>query len=373
MREYQICSNCVMDTSDPEIVFDEQGVCNHCKIYKERAENELRSGNAGRIELNSIIDKIKAEGKGKNYDCVIGVSGGVDSTYVAYIAKKLGLRPLAVHFDNGWNSELAVKNIENTLKKMDIDLYTKVVNWEEFRELQLDFLKASIINVEIPTDHAIMATLMQISAKYGIRNIILGGNIATESSIPFSWTYENRDSKIIKSIYSAFSHKKLKTVPLYGFLDLFFYLFIKRIRFFSILNYVNYNKDLAITTLEKELDWRPYGYKHGESVYTKFYQSYILPTKFNVDKRRAHLSSIINSRQMTRDEALQEIAKPYYASKESLEADIDYVVKKLAIDRSAFDQIMALPIRSYRDYPSNAWFFIGFKKIIAAVKKIATI
>jgi N-acetyl sugar amidotransferase len=280
------------------------------------------------------------------------VSGGVDSTYVAYLVKQLGLRALAVHFDNGWNSELAVKNIEHVLNKLGIDLFTYVVDWPEFRDLQVAFLKASTPDGEIPTDHAIFALLWRQASRRGIRYIISGMNFATESiSIP-DWAYGHSDWRYIKDVHRRFGTQKLRTYPHFSLPYLFFVNIIRRVRTVSILNYVDYRKEEAMTLLQEQLGWRYYGGKHHESIYTRFYQGYVLPRKFGIDKRYAHLSDLINAGQMTREAAQQELAGPPYPE-EVQRQDLAYVTKKLGLSAAQFDEIMRAGRKSFRDYRNS--------------------
>ncbi len=349
---YKICSRCIMDTSDPNIEFNDEGVCNHCLRYENELHRRVFIGDEASSKLKSLVDKIKNAGKGKEYDCIIGVSGGVDSTYVAYLTKQLGIRPLAVHFDNGWNSELAVSNIEKTLDHLGIDLYTYVIDWEEFKDLQLSFLKASTPDGEIPTDHAINALLFREADKRGIKYIINGMNFAAESiSVP-GWAYGHSDWKYIKSVQKIFGSVKLKRYPKYTFFNLFWWNVVKQIKVISILNYVDYKKDAVMEILQSELGWVYYGGKHYESVYTRFFQGYILPKKFGIDKRKAHLSDLIKSGQISREAALQEIEKPGY-EEPLFRQDKDFVIKKFELNEASFDAIMSLAPKTFRDYPNN--------------------
>jgi N-acetyl sugar amidotransferase len=352
-----ICKNCIMDTSDPEIIFDNTGVCNHCHRYDEELPKRVFKGGVAEKKLADIVKRIKQKGKSKEYDCIIGVSGGVDSTYVAYLTKELGIRVLAVHFDNGWNSELAVANIEKVLKKLDIDLYTYVIEWEEFKDLQLSFLKASTPDGEIPTDHAINALLFREASKRGIKYIINGMNFATESMAVRMWSYGHSDWKYIKAVHSLFGSKSLRNYPYYSFLRLFYWTFIKRIKVVSILNYIDYNKDEVMKIIQNKLDWVYYGGKHYESVYTRFYQGYILPAKFNIDKRRGHLSDLIRSGQISRSDAIKEIKKVGYDPKMRM-IDTPFVLKKLGLDENKFNNIMNEKPKNFLDYPNN------FKNIV---------
>jgi N-acetyl sugar amidotransferase len=369
-REYRICTRCLMDTSDPEIQFDDQGVCNHCHDYDRLVQQRVLIGEAGGRYLEKLVEQIQREGQGKPYDCVMGVSGGVDSTYVAYIAKtKLGLRPLAIHMDNGWDSELAVKNIEETLKRLGIDLYTKVLDWEEFKDLQLAFLKASTPDSEIPSDHAIWAVIGDMAEKLKVRYILSGFNVRTETHLPRSWSQGHFDWKYIQSVHRQFGTGQLRTFP---HQDLFtYYRRLLTLRRVDILNYLDYNKQEAMKLLERELGWKYYGGKHHESIYTRFYQGYILPSKFGYDKRRSHLSSQICSGEITREAALAELEKPTYAPSMQ-EEDREYVAKKLGVSDGEFDAIMRLPRKSFSDYPSYGRVIEGplFKGIYDGLRNV---
>lgn len=347
------CVQCIMNSSvDPSITFDERGVCCHCSRYTALGSARVLRGSEGDRALSGLIERIRSSGKGREYDCIIGVSGGVDSTYVAYLVKQYGLRPLAVHFDNGWNSELAVKNIESVLTRLGIDLYTYVVNWEEFRDLQLAFLRASTPDGEIPTDHAIYALLWREASRRGIKSIISGMNFTTESiSVP-DWSYGHSDWRYIKDVHSQFGTIPLKTYPRFSLAYLMYVSAIKGVRTLSILNYIDYNKDHAMQLLKEELGWKYYGGKHHESIYTRFYQGYVLPRKFGIDKRYGHLSDLINAGQMTRMEAMDEISRPPYPV-EQQEQDLDYVTKKLGLSKAEFEVIMSSEIRSFRNYKNS--------------------
>jgi N-acetyl sugar amidotransferase len=294
---------------------------------------------------------MKAAGRGRDYDCIVGVSGGVDSTFVAWKVKSLGLRALAVHFDSGWNSELAVANIENLVKRLDLDLVTYVVDWEEMRDLQLAFFKASVANCDIPTDHGLMAVLYQTAWSKGLRWVVSGHNVATELILPVAWGHDSRDSRHLRTIHARFGRGPLRTFPVLGFLR---GVVIRRaVRVFPILDFLDYDKAAAKEHIARELGWRDYGGKHFESVFTRFFQSYYLPRKFGYDKRRAHLSSLIVSGQMTREAALQELEHEPYPLDKMIE-DRDFVAKKLGVSPKEFEEIMARPNRTYRDYASNA-------------------
>ena len=364
------CEKCLMNSkSDPDIKFDEQGICNHCIRYEELLSQRIVNPEVREVQLNKLVKKIKKLGKNKPYDCVIGVSGGVDSTYVAYLSKQLGLRPLAVHFDNGWNSNLAVDNIEKTLSKLNIDLDTYVIDWEEFRDLQLSFLKASVADCEIPTDHGIGALLWKKASEYNVKYILSGMNFATESiSVP-AWSYGHSDWKYIKDVHKKYGNIKLKTYPYISFFNLFYFNIIKSIRIVSLLNYVDYNKEDAQTLLEGELGWKRYDGKHYESIYTRFYQGYYLPEKFGYDKRVGHLSDLINSKQITKDVAKKMLAESSYPP-DLFNQDLDYIKKKFGLADKDWENIMNNPKSTFRDF-RNSYDFVQFlRRSINVLRKL---
>lgn len=338
-----------MDTSDPEIIFDEKGECNNCRSMEARMRSVVRLNPA---ILEKTIQGIKTEGRDRRYDCILGVSGGVDSTYLAYLTKSLGLRPLAVHLDNGWNSELAVKNIELVLNKLKIDLYTHVLDWNSFRDLQVAFLKASTPDSEIPTDHAITGTLFQVARQEKIRTIIQGMNMRTEGIMPRRWSFGAYDWRYIKGIQKRFGTIPLKNYPHFSLSARLANFAFRRLRVSQLLNMIDYRKADAVDLLQSELGWRNYSVKHGESIYTRFYQSYILPRKFGIDKRRAHLSALIVSGQITRDKALHILDEPPYTP-DMLASDLEYVIKKLKLKPEEFEEIMKKPPLRYEDYPNQ--------------------
>ncbi len=355
MQKFQQCTLTIMDNiSDPDITFDASGMCNYVYEYKERLKSRLISEADKPRLLDEIVQKIKTAGKGREYDCLIGVSGGVDSTYTAYIVKKMGLRALAVHLDNGWNSELAVNNIKNTLKNLDLDLYTEVLDWNEFKELQKAFLYSSTPDAEIPTDHAIFATLYKMANKLGIKYLVIGSNILTEGFLPLTWSYGHYDWKYIKAVNKAFGKKSsLRKFPRLRLIDLFYYTFIKRIKRISLLDYVDFKKEEVIEVLKDQLAYVPYQEKHYESVYTRFYQGYIMIEKFKMDKRKTHYSTMICSGLMTKNEALELIKRPPYPSEEMLQQDLDFVLKKFDLTAAEFQSIIKSPVKTFRDYPNN--------------------
>jgi N-acetyl sugar amidotransferase len=359
-KNYQVCTRCVMDTTDPEISFDESGVCNHCRTFDSIAGTDWLPGEQGKPRLDALMTEIKEWGRGREYDCTIGLSGGADSSYLAYLAvKEWGLRPLAVHVDTGWNSPYAVRNIENLVKKLDIDLYTFVIDWEEMRDLQVAFLKSGVANQDTPQDHAIFAKLFSFTAENKIRYVLSGHNIATESVLPESWEYTPRDDKHIRAIHKQFGTQPLRTLPIMSVFRSFLYArlapfkFLPGMKIVNPLNFVDYTKDKAKEVLAREIGWQEYGAKHFESRFTKFFQAYWLPQRFGYDKRRAHLSSLVLSGQLSRNEAIAELSKPMYPPEE-LSEDMDFVRKKLNLSEAEFEEILAAPIHHHTEYPSYA-------------------
>lgn len=357
-KPYQLCTRCIMDTTDPDIVFDAEGRCNHCTAWFARpAIYQLPAAERTRL-LEVQVEQIKRDGHGKDYDCIIGVSGGVDSSYLAIKVKELGLRPLAVHLDNGWNSEKAVGNIKRLLEPLHIDLSTLVLNWKEFRELQLAFLRASTPDSEIPSDHAIVASFYAATKKHGVGYCINGINMRTEGIHVREWSQGHLDSRYISNVYRRFTGRRLRHFPLIPVTTLVHNLMLHRPKNVFLLDYLDYDKPAAKRQLINGYGWEDYGGKHYESVYTRFYQGWILPHKFGYDKRRMHLSTLVCSGQTTRAEALAEIATPAYPP-EWVEPDKAFVAKKLGITREEFEEIMALPKKRYSDYPNlqNHWAF----------------
>lgn len=350
------CKNCIIDYSDdPNLMIDKNGVCNHCRYYYKEAELLLKTGGEAESLLSETISNIKKYGKNRKYDCLIGLSGGVDSSYVAYLASQFGLKALCVHFDNGWNSESAVKNIESIVNKLGFDLNTYVIDWEEFKDLQLAYLKASVIDIEVLTDHAIYGSMFKIAQENDIKYVLGGHNVVTEGILPYHWTYNKKDFVNIQAIHKHYGTKKLNSFP---FLDRKMKRFINKagVEFVNYLNWVPYKKDEVKRILNQELAWRDYGGKHYESVWTRFYQGYILPVKFGVDKRKAHLSSLICSGQITREEALREMKNPQYDA-ELLKVDMEFVLKKLGLTKEEFENIMRLPVRDHREFDTEGSFF----------------
>lgn len=373
-NKYQQCSNCIMDTTDPLITFDVNGICNHCNKYKAYDEQMNLSGLNGEQYLQKMVFKIKSAGKNKEYDCIMGISGGVDSSYLAYYATKvLKLRVLLVHVDAGWNSELAVKNIENIVKYLNLDLHTLVVDWEEIRDLQRAFFKSSVPNCDIPQDHAFIAALYREARKYGLKHILNGGNMSTESILPSAWGYDAADWIHIKDIHSKYGETKLKTYPRLTFFEKnIVYPYIYGLKVHRPLEYIEYNKADVKLFLQKELGWRDYGGKHFESKFTQFFQAYYLPVKYNFDKRLAHYSSLIVSGQMTRSEALEKIQEPLYNPLQ-LKEDKDYFIKKLGFSEMQWNQIMHDIPKSENDYKTEKNINQMFTFILKCVYKIKNI
>lgn len=347
----RVCTRCVMDTTDPDITFDADGVCSHCHAYDRAVATRVRTGADGQRLLDEHVARIKRDGQGLQYDCVIGVSGGVDSTFVAYKVKQLGLRPLAVHLDNGWDSEIAVTNIASALRALSIDLHTLVIDWDEFRDIQLAFLRAGVPDCEIPSDHAIVASVHDAAAQHGVRHTIWGYNTRTETHLPKAWSQGHFDWRYIRTIHRRYGSGRIRTFPHLNTMSSLFDRF--RASRLNLLDYVDYVKADAMAILQRELRWRGYGGKHHENVYTRWYQGWFLPTRFGFDKRKTHLSSLICSGQTTREAALRELMTPPY-DEQLQRSDTDYVIKKLGLTADQFRAIMEAPKRSFWEFPSHA-------------------
>ena len=352
---YKICSYCVMDTSDEDIIFNEEGRCNHCLDFESLLKDSKYAKKNSEEKLNEILRAVKSKGKNKKFDCLLGISGGVDSCYMAYLCKKWKLRPLLIHMDNGWNSEIAVKNVKKMVDKLGFDYESYVLDWREFREIQLAFLKSSIVDLEMPTDMAIPASLYQTAAKYRIKYIISGGNFSGEGILPLTWGYHVlKDEKLYKNIVKTYSSTKLKDTPYVGLRGEIYYKFIKRIKTIYPLNFVDYNKDEAKQFLIREFEWRDYGGKHAESKITAFWQSYVMPIKFNMDYRRATYSSQIVSKQINRDKALQ-LLKHLPYDMEKIKVDKKYIAKKFNISENQLEEYLNIPPKTYKDFPNSKY------------------
>jgi len=368
-KKYQICTNCVMDTTDAKISFDENGVCDHCNDFYKNVKPNWHTDERGRAELEEIVAKIKKSGKGKDFDCLLGISGGVDSSYMLHIAvKKFGLRPLVFHVDGGWNSELAVNNIEVMIDKLGLDLYTEVIDWEEMRDFQLAFFKAGVPHIDIPQDHAFIATLYNFANKYNIKYILNGGNVSTECvRNPMEWLYYGTDMAQIKDIHRRFGTIPLKKYPLSPILKHKFYLrYIKGIKVVKPLNYFPYNKKDAVKLLAETYGWKEYPQKHFESRFTKFYEGYWLPEKFGYDTRKVQYSSLVLTGQMTRDEALEKLKVPAYDPK-TIADEFKYIATKLNITEEELLSYMKASNKTYRDFKNRERMFVLGAKVLKAI------
>ena len=369
-RHYQVCTRCVMDTSDPDIGFDDRGVCNHCHTFDRVTSKHWHPGPEGRVLLDGLVARVRESGQNQEYDCILGLSGGVDSSYLALKVKKLGLRPLVMHVDAGWNSELAVSNIEKIVKYCEYELYTHVMDWEEMRDLQLAYLRAGVANQDVPQDHAFSSSLYHFAVMNNIKTVLSGGNIATEGIFPVAWHGSAMDAINLKAIhrsYGCLSLRKFKTISFTQYY--LWYPLVKKMKTLRPLNYIPYNRADAMAELERAVGWRSYGRKHGESLFTRFFQNYYLPTKFGYDKRRPHLSSMINSGQISRAGAMKSLEEPLYPPRE-LETDLHYFCKKVGINRDEFENIVAQPNRHYRDFPTWDRKYQLLKKTQALVERL---
>jgi N-acetyl sugar amidotransferase len=359
-----------MDTSDPKIVFDHDGVCNHCHRAVEQLAKIPRSREDSDQALAQAATRIRTAAGASDYDSIIGLSGGVDSSYLACLAKRIGLNPLAVHFDNGWNTELAVENIQRVVEACSFDLHTYVIDWREFRDLQRAFLKASVLDTELPTDHAIFAALIQLAKQHKIKTVLSGWNVATEHGLPKSWAWNKQDWANIKAIHKAYGEVPLQTFPhISTFRWWVDQLITGGFEIVQLLNLMPYRRDDAARFLSDEIGWRDYGGKHHESLFTKFYQGSILPTKFGIDKRRAHLSDRVRNGELTREEALSVLANPVYTQDE-LRSDSEYVRKKLGFTEIEWTAILAAPPRRHSDFASDQWLYAPAVGTVRLVRRL---
>ena len=354
-RKPQICTNCVMDTTDSKIVFDEQGVCDHCNTFYSDILPYWQTDERGDNALKEIVEKIKKEGEGKDFDCLMGMSGGIDSSYLLYImVKKYGLRPLVFHVDAGWNSQIAVNNIERLVDGLGLDLYTEVINWEEIKDLQLAFFKSGVSHIDTPQDHSFFATMYKFASKHNIKYILTGGNYSTECvRNPLEWMYYQSDSIQLRDIYKKHGSGKLKDYPVTNILWHKVYLpYIKKIKLIRPLDYFPYNKDEAMKTLVDKFGYQEYPQKHFESRFTRFYESYWLPKKFGFDTRKVQYSSLILTKQMTRADALEKLKQPAY-DPETIQQDFEYIATKLGVSVEVLQSYMDAPNKTYKDYKSQ--------------------
>ena len=359
MTDIRVCKNCVMDTTDSAIQFDEEGVCDHCRTFRSRILPNWHTRERGREDLKKLVSKIRASGTGRDFDCIIGMSGGIDSSYLTYLATvELGLRPLVFHVDAGWNSQEAVNNIERIVDELGLDLYTEVIDWEEMRDLQLAFFKAGVPHIDTPQDHAFFATMYQFAEKYRVRYILTGANLSTECiRNPIEWMYYQSDSTQIRDIHRRFGARSLRRFPLTSILRHKVYLpYAKGVRVERPLNHLPYVKEDAIRILESKFGWQRYPQKHFESRFTKFYEGYWLLKKFGFDTRKVQFSSLILTGQMTREDALAELRKPPLST-EVARQEFEYVANKLRIGEDELRGYLEGPNRTFRDYRSQVWLY----------------
>jgi N-acetyl sugar amidotransferase len=356
---YKVCSNCVMDTTDSMIVFDEKGVCDHCNTFYDQTLPNWPRGDKGALELDTLVATIKKDGEGKDFDCIIGMSGGIDSSYLIYLAKeKMGLRPLVFHVDAGWNSQIAVNNIERLIDGLGLDLFTEVIDWPEMRDLQLAFFKSGVPHIDTPQDHAFFATMYKFAVQHNVKHILTGGNLSTECiRNPLEWMYFQSDSRQLLDIHKQFGTLPLKTFPVTSILWhkiwLPYFLNIKVVR---PLDMVSYIKEDAKQLLMDRFGWQPYPQKHFESRFTRFYESYWLPKRFGYDVRRVQFSSLIVTGQMTRYEALEQLKKPSY-NESTIDQETIFVANKLGISVEEMNKYMALSRKTYKDYKSQRYIY----------------
>lgn len=351
----QECTRCVMNAHAAGAVFDTEGRCNYCSdMLAKLATYQATDPQLLQRRLAAFVEKVRAAGKGKRYDCIVGVSGGADSAYALYLARQHGLRPLAVHMDNGWNSELAVNNIENLVRKLGVDLHTHVVEWREYRALQQAFFDADVIDVELLYDNAMLAVNYGLAVRYGMTYMLSGSNTTTEGMrVPRNYNWNKFDRKNILDIAQR-DGVKVRSLPTIGVKRFIWNRLVRGIQWVPFLDYIDYNKQRCIDMLVNEIGYRPYPYKHYESIFTRFYQGYLLPTKFGVDKRRLHFSSLICSGQMTREEAHELLTQSPYPDPDDLQVDIEYFLKKMGWSEADLAAYVARPERPHADFASEA-------------------
>jgi len=358
MREHQICTQCVMDTTDSAITFDTRGVCDHCITFRTKVQPNWHTDERGERELRALVQAIKASGQGKDFDCIIGMSGGIDSSYLTYIATEFGLRPLVFHVDAGWNSQEAVNNIEKLVDALGLDLYTEVIDWEEMRDLQLAFFKSGVPHIDTPQDHAFFATMYKFAEQHDIKTILTGANLSTECiRNPIEWMYYQSDSIQLKDIHRRFGTKPLHNFPTTSILRHKIWLpYVKGIRVVRPLNLVPYDKAGAVKLLTEKFGWQPYPQKHFESRFTRFYEGFWLPKKFGFDTRKVQFSSLIVTGQMTRAEALEKLKTPALDDA-TVRQEFEYVANKLGITTAELQGYLEAPNKTYRDYRSQEMFY----------------
>ncbi len=349
---YKICKKLVLDTTYPGIEFNSHGVCNFVDYFNKTVRPNWKNNQQGKKELSSIVKKIKTEGKNKEFDCILGLSGGADSSFMLHVmVKEFNLRPLVFHVDGGWNSELAVNNIEKLIKGLNLDLYTEVINWKEMQDFQLSMFKSGVPHLDIPQDLAFIGVLYKFAKKYNIKYILNGGNISTECvPRPLDLIYYGTDMLHIRDILSKFGSVKMESYP---FTSIFYHkLYLRYLRGIKVikpLNFINYRKQNAMKQLESLYKWHPYPQKHFESRFTKFFEGYWLPKRFGFDMRRVDLSSLILTGQMSREEAISILSQPSYC-KESIKLDIKFIADKLGISEEQMTEFENMPIKFYKDY-----------------------
>lgn len=365
----QVCSQCVMDDTDAEIKFDAQGICDHCNTFFSDIEPNWNPNEAGWSEISQVAEKITEEGRGKDFDCIIGMSGGVDSSYLVYLAKeKLGLRPLVFHVDAGWNSQQAVHNIARIVDKLNLDLYTEVIDWEEMKDLQLSFFKSGVSHIDTPQDHAFFATMYKFAARYNVKYILTGGNYSTECiRNPLEWMYYQSDARQLLDIQKRFGVVKLKKFPITNILWHKVYLpYVKKIKVIRPLDFMSYHKEEATQFLVDHFDYQRYAQKHFESRFTRFYEGYWLPTKFGFDTRKVQYSSLILTGQMKREDALNKLKSPAFDA-DTIGHDFEYIATKLGISVDVLQGYLDGPNKKYSDYKNQMWLYDLGAKIMGMV------
>ena len=361
--QLQECNRCLMDNiNNKSIYFNEKGFCNFCENYllKKKKIEIMNSA----TELEKLHKQIKEDGKGKKYDCIIGLSGGIDSSTVLVKAVEKGLRPLAVHLDNGWNSEISQNNIKNLVSKLNVDFETYIIDWEEYQNLMSAFLSANVVDIELLMDNAMISINYKYCRKYNLKHILAGTNFNSEGiKMPDNWNWFKYDKKNIVEIYKKFKKNKIKSLPTFGTLDYIYNTYIKKIKWISYLDYFNYNKLSEINNLKSNFNFKPYGHKHSENIFTRFYQNYILPNKFNIEKKKVHLSSLIMSGAISKDQAKEQLKQNVYDINSDLETDKRFFLKKIGWNNNDFIKYMNEKPKLHSEYPSELSFWMKLTKL----------
>jgi len=358
MKAYWMCRTCVMDTTDPDISFDEQGVCCYCRRFAEHPAGYGKYEDGLAQWESRILPEVKQHGRGRQFDAVVGVSGGIDSSYLSYVCSTFGLRCLLVHADNRFDTETAKRNMKRISEYTGYPLHFYSADFEEFRSVQVAYLRASVIDMDIPSDYLDEAFVRKAAVDHKVKYVFSGGNYFSDAFMPYAWTYRNKnDWTNLRNINRKFGWKSLNSFPINGILQIIYNRNVRKIHYLTPLNYLGYNRFEALKILQEKVGYEAYGDKHDENVLTRFYQRYILPTKFGIEKRKMNYSNFIRAKGMTREQALQELKKPTYDPAQ-LEADWKFVLGNLEMNEEEFERCMSLPTHAHEEYGTDAWLYV---------------